>query len=146
MSTTHFTTSITVSATPAEVYSAISNVRGWWQGEITGGTDKLNDEFSYRYEDLHFSKQKIAELIPGSKVVWLVTESDLSFTEKKDEWTGTKIIFEISESDGQTHVQFTHEGLNQSVECYADCSAGWTGLIRKSLVSLITSGKGEKVF
>jgi hypothetical protein len=32
------------------------------------------------------------------------------------------------------------------MECYDNCSSGWENLIQKSLVSLITTGKGTKVF
>lgn len=141
-----FTTSITVGSTPAEVFNAINNVRGWWQGEITGNTDKLNEEFEYRMEDMHFSKQKVTELVPNEKVVWLVTDSNLSFAGRKEEWTGTKIVFEISEVGGKTQLRFTHHGLNSGFECYGACSGGWTGLIQKSLLSLINTGKGKKVF
>ncbi len=45
---------------------------------IEGSTDKLGDVFTYRYEDVHYSKQKITEFIPGKKVVWLVLESSLN--------------------------------------------------------------------
>jgi hypothetical protein len=146
MKTTDFTTTILVDNSPSEVFSAINNVREWWQGEINGSTAKLNDEFSYQMEEMHFSKQKIVEFIPGKKVVWLVTESKLNFVSKKNEWTGTKIIFEISEINNKTQLRFTHLGLVPEFECYGGCSGAWGDLIQKSLLSLITTGKGEKVF
>jgi ribosome-associated toxin RatA of RatAB toxin-antitoxin module len=143
---TDFSTIILVNQTPKEVFNAINNVAGWWQGEIKGGTNKLNDEFTYRMEDIHYSNQKLVELIPNKKIVWLVTESKLTFTKDKSEWTGTKIIFEISKVNNKTQVHFIHSGLVPKFECYGDCSNAWTQLIQKSLFSLITTGKGKKVF
>lgn len=146
MNKENFTTSITVDNSPAEVFNAINNVRGWWQGKIEGNTEKLDEEFSYQMEDIHFSKQKIVEVIPNKKIVWLITESRLNFIKDKSEWTGTKVIFEISEIDNKTQVRFTHLGLFPNVECYDACSNAWQQLIQQSLHSLITTGKGTKVF
>ncbi len=69
-----FTTSFSVDQTPQEAFAAINNVRGWWSGQIEGDTDKLGAEFTYRYKDVHLSKQKITEFIPGKKVVWRVLD------------------------------------------------------------------------
>lgn len=142
----NFTTTITVDAPAQDVYNAINNVSGWWHGEIKGSAAKLNDEFDYRFQHFHYSRQRVIELVPNKKIVWLVTDSNLSFTETKNEWTGTKIIFELAEADGKTQVRFTHEGLVPAFECYGDCSNGWSMLIQKSLYNLITTGKGVEVF
>jgi hypothetical protein len=144
--TKDFTTSIQVDKSPAEVFKAINNARGWWQGEITGKTDKLNDEFTYQVGDVHFSKQKIVELIPDKKIVWLVTESNLSFVSRRDEWTNTTIRFDIRSEAGKTKISFTHHGLVPAFECYGGCSGAWQSLIEKSLFSFITTGTGVKVF
>lgn len=146
MTTQDFTTTISVDQTPLQVFDAINNTRGWWHGQIEGSTDTLNAEFSYRFADVHYSKQKITELVPGKKVVWLVTDSQLNFVKDKDEWTGTEIIFEISELNNKTQIRFTHKGLVPGFECYGGCSNGWTKLIQESLVSLISTGKGKEVF
>ena len=143
---TDFTTILLVDQTPKEVFDAINHVRGWWQGEIKGSTDKLNDEFTYEMGEVHYSKQKLVEVIPGKKVVWLVTDSRLNFTKDKSEWTGTKISFEISEINNKTQLRFTHLGLVPANECYGNCSTAWSQLIQHSLFSLITTGKGKDVF
>jgi hypothetical protein len=141
-----YATSILLDQSPAEVFAAINNVRGWWQGEVKGYTTKLNDEFTYQMGAVHFSKQKIVELVPNKKVVWLVTQSNLSFTAKKDEWTHTRIQFDISSVGGKTKLSFTHRGLVPSFECYEGCSGAWEQLIGRSLFSFITTGKGVDVF
>jgi Activator of Hsp90 ATPase homolog 1-like protein len=141
-----YSTSIVVDKSAAEVFKAINDPRGWWQGEIAGNTDKLNEEFTYQVDDVHFSKQKITELVAGKKVVWLVTESNLGFVAKKDEWTNTKVQFDISTEEGKTKLTFTHHGLVPSFECYGGCSGAWESLIERSLFSFITTGKGIKVF
>ncbi|MDR3679194.1 MAG: SRPBCC domain-containing protein [Flavipsychrobacter sp.] len=146
MQQSNFTTTILVDQTPEQVFNAINNVREWWQGEIEGSTTKLNDEFSYKVADVHFSKQKVTELVPNQRVVWLVTDSSLNFISDKSEWTGTRIIFDIAKQDGKTKLTFTHEGLVPQIECFDACSNAWNQLVKQSLMSLITTGKGVKIF
>jgi len=143
MNKQNFTTTISVDQTPEEVFAAINNVHGWWSGEIEGHTDKLGAEFTYRYKDVHRSKQKVAELIPGKRVVWHVLDSDLSFVTRKSEWNSTDIVFDISEKDGKTEVRFTHVGLVPQYECYGGCSNAWGSLITGNLRNLITTGKAQ---
>lgn len=143
MTTSDFTTTLVVSQTPEEVFNAINNVRGWWSEEIEGGTHKLNDEFTYHYEDVHRCKMKLIEVVPYKKVVWLVMDNYFNFTKDKSEWKGTKIIFEISEQDNKTKLRFTHLGLVPEYECFDICSNAWTQYIQQSLFSLITTGKGQ---
>ncbi len=146
MTTSNYSTTILVDNSKEEVFKAINNVRGWWQGEIEGNTENLNDEFGYSVPGIHFSKQKIVEIIPNEKNVWLITDSKLSFVKDQNEWTGTKIVFEISEVNHKTQIRFSHLGLVPEFECYGDCSNAWSQLIEKSLFSLITTGKGVNVF
>lgn len=143
MNDKNFTTHFTVDQTPEEVFAAINNVRGWWSGEIEGNTDKLGDEFTYRYKDIHRSKQKITELIPGKKVVWHVLDAYLAFTKDKTEWNGTDITFAITKKGDKTEVRFTHVGLVPQFECFDKCANVWGFLISTSLRNLITSDKGE---
>lgn len=141
-----FTTSIAVDQSAEEVFNAVNNVAGWWHGEVLGNSDKEGDEFTYQMKEFHFSKQRVIEMIPNESVVWLVTDSRLTFLKDQDEWTNTKLIFAISKENNKTILQFTHQGLLQDMECYKSCSNGWTKLIRESLFSLITTGAGTEVF
>jgi hypothetical protein len=138
----HYTTSFTVDQSPEEVFAAVNNVPGWWSGEIDGSTDELGAEFTYRYQDIHRSTQKITELVPGKKIVWHVLDSYLAFVEDKTEWTGTNIVFEIARKNGKTELSFTHVGLVPAFPCYNSCSDAWSSYITGSLHDLITTGKG----
>ncbi|MDB5165532.1 MAG: ATPase [Candidatus Saccharibacteria bacterium] len=138
-----FTTSILVEQTPQEVFDAINNVRGWWSGEIEGNPEKLGAEFTYRYSDIHRSTQKVTEFVPAEKIVWHVTDGYLSFVDKKDEWKGTDIIFEINEKDGKTELVFTHRGLVPLIACYLNCSDGWETLVQKNLRNFIITAKDQ---
>lgn len=143
MKNQNFTTTLLVDQTPEEVFNAITNPRGWWSGQIEGDTDKLGAEFTYCVPDVHYSKQKITEFIPGKKVVWHVMDNHMSFISDKNEWTDTKVIFEISKKGNKTELVFTHEGLTPEGECYDACSPAWTQYVQHSLLSLITTGKGD---
>lgn len=139
-----FNTTLSVDQTPKQVFDAINNVRGWWAGDIEGNTDQLGEDFTYRYKEFHYSRQKLVELVPDKKVVWLVTESSINFVKDKNEWVNTKIIFDIVEKDGKTQIRFTHEGLTPQAECYDACSNAWTGYITDSLRRYISSIKTEE--
>ena len=143
MTNQNFTATFLLDQSPQEVFDAINNVRDWWSGEIDGSTDKLGAEFTYRYQDIHRSSQKITELVPGKKVVWHVLDAQISFVKDKREWNGTDILFEITKKGDKTELRFTHVGLVPAIECYGKCAGAWDFYINDSLRSLITTGKGD---
>jgi uncharacterized protein YndB with AHSA1/START domain len=138
-----FTTSFTVDQSPEEVFKAVNNVRGWWSGEVNGDTGRLGAEFTYHYKDMHKTTQKVTEFVPGKKVVWHVTDAELSFVKDKTEWTGTDIVFEIARKDVKTELRFTHLGLVPEFECYGGCSGAWGSLVEGNLRNLIATGKNQ---
>ena len=131
-----FTFSFESSQTPEKIFQELLNVRSWWSGlfgeEFKGASKKINDEFSFNAGDgVHYSKQRLIELVPDKKLVWQVLDSKLTFAEKTDEWTNTKICFEVSKHGNKTKVVFTHQGLVPKFECYANCSGAWTQYLEK---------------
>jgi hypothetical protein len=143
MNNQNFTVSFLVDQTPQEAFQAINNVYGWWTENVVGSSAKLNDEFEVYFGDVHYSKQKLIEVVPGKRVVWRVTDSKLNFIKDKTEWTNTEISFDVSKKGDKTEIRFTHIGLAPDVECYDACSSAWNDYITNSLRKLITTGKGK---
>jgi len=148
MKTQNYTTAncsvtIEVPKSPDDVFGHLTNdVSKFWPEEFEGKSAKINDEFTFTTGDSHYSKNKVVELIPNKKVVWLVTDSTLHWLkEDQHEWTNTKMIFEITTRGDKTVLHFTHEGLVPEKECHAMCKQGWNTVIKDYLFNFISYGK-----
>lgn len=124
----------TSSKNAEEIFPILLDVNKWWKGfydeKIDGESKELGDEFTFSAGDgAHFSIQKLVEKIPDKKLVWLVTESNLSFLENKKEWENTKISFDLEETENGTNVKFKHNGLTPEIECFENCSSAWTNYL-----------------
>lgn len=146
-----FTTTIVVKQSAADVLKTLLNVRAWWSGlydeSFEGSSEKVGDEFSFLAGGgAHYTKQKMVELVQNRKVVWLVTEANLSFVNKTDEWHRTKIAFEISQEPGKTKIVFTHIGLVPEFECYDSCALAWTQYVQERLTDALAKESPRNVF
>ena len=137
-----FTSSISAKISASEATKMINNIPGWWGVTFTGSSDKQNDEFTIKMSGDSFFNFTVAELIPGKRVAWLVTDCNMPWYADKKEWAGNRLIFDLHENNGEAEFTFTHEGLTPDVECYKDCEPGWTHWIKTSLFSYLTTGKG----
>ena len=143
MTNRDITATILVDQSAKEAFDAINRPRDWWGKDIEGPTDILNGEWTYRYGDIHYSRHRTTELVPGRKVVWHVIDSEITILEDKREWKDTKMVFDIAEKDGKTEIRFTHVGLAPAAECYDLCNEAWTSLISDYLRELIETGRGR---
>lgn len=138
-----YTASFVVGQTPEDVFKAINNVRGWWGEDVEGSNDRVGDEFTYRVQDIHYSRLRVVELVPNQTIAWLVLDNHINFVQDQTEWVGTTIRFDISRTGDRTQVRFTHVGLAPQHECYDVCTDAWGSLMHNSLPSLITTGTGH---
>lgn len=143
MSDSSYSVTITVDQTPQQVFAAINSVPDWWSGEVAGVSAKVGDIFAYTVPGIHFSEQTVTEFVPGKKVVWRVSDAELTFVQKKDEWKGTDLVFEIAEKGGRTELRFTHRGLVPDFECHESCSNAWGLLVGGNLKKFIATGKRQ---
>ena len=119
------------SKSPEAIFQLLLDIDKWWSGlfseTITGKSQAIDDEFSFDAGGgAHYSKQKLVELVPNKKIVWLVTDSNLTFLSDTNEWNNTKICFDIVAEGNKTKVTFTHDGLVPQIECYDACSGAWS--------------------
>jgi len=137
-----FSSSISAKISADEAIKKISNVPEWWGITFTGSAEKQHDKFVVKMTGDSYFNFTVTELIPGKRMVWLVTDCYMPWYSDKKEWTNTRLIFDLHENNGVTEVHFQHEGLTPNVECYKDCESGWTHWIKTSLFSYLTTGKG----
>jgi hypothetical protein len=137
-----YRTAIVADVTPKEAFDKISHVSEWWATNFEGSSEKLNDIFTVRFASGDMYKVKVSEFIPDKRIVWQVIDSHQSWVANVTEWTGTKILWEVSAQKDSTQIDMTHIGLVPSFECYDKCIQGWDFLLHKSLIKLLTENKG----
>ena len=100
---------IELAKTPNDIFNHLINLAKWWPEEFEGESAKLNDDFILRSGDSHYSKNKVVEFVPDKKLIWLTTES----FRKSDnfDWSGTKMIFEITPKGDYTRLKFIYDGV-----------------------------------
>ncbi|KOX18808.1 ATPase [Saccharothrix sp. NRRL B-16348] len=138
-----FSTTISTDRTPQEAFAAVVDPRGWWSEHIDGATAEVGDQFTYYYMNDHRCTVELTEVVPGRRVVWRVLDNFFSFTADRTEWTGTDIVFDISETPEGSRLRFTHVGLVPEYECFDLCTKSWGFYVAVSLRELITTGKGR---
>ncbi len=141
---TDYTKSLLLTQTAGEVFTCISErIQEWWTEVYSGSSSARGDEFTVRF-DKSFKTFRIADSIVPEVIVWTCKDAWINVPELTDkrEWTGTKIVWEISSVQGGTNLQLTHVGLTREMECYDLCEKGWDYFLA-SLEKLISTGTGN---
>jgi hypothetical protein len=136
-----FHKTITVSASAEEAMKKISQVNAWWKKDFSGSAEKLDNAFTVPFGAPSFVEFVVSEFSPGKKLAWKVTDCYLPWFKDKKEWNNTEVVFQLSQNNGKTKIDFTHMGLTPEVECYDVCEKGWNGHIN-TLEKFINEGKG----
>jgi Activator of Hsp90 ATPase homolog 1-like protein len=137
-----YRTTLVVCATPGSTYDAVTDPRSWWAEKVEGSAAVAGDEFTFDVPGVHWSRLRVVESSP-ERVEWQVVEARIEYVAEQDEWTGTRIVFELEPVPDGTRLTFVHHGLLPELECYDSCSQAWTALVHGSLRRLVTEGVGE---
>jgi uncharacterized protein YndB with AHSA1/START domain len=138
-----FSTSTTIDGSPAKVFAAILDTRGWWNIAIEGPTAQIGDEFGFEVTGLHRTRIRITDVTANERVEWLVVENEFGFTTDQSEWVGDRIVFELQPAHDGTKVTLTQHGLTPRQECYDVCSNAWNFFVGDSLRMLAEYGQGK---
>lgn len=112
---------ILIEAAPAAVFNALTTsegLRGWWtadsQAEPRAGG---KTELGFHDRSTVF-RMKIAEFKPSRHLVWECVGDD-------EEWTGTRLIWDLHEEDGKTLLEFQHGNWKQQSRYFKTCNSTW---------------------
>ncbi|MEV8378077.1 SRPBCC domain-containing protein [Kribbella sp. NPDC056861] len=138
-----FSTSVTIAASPAVVFAAILDTKGWWNQDIEGPTAQIGDEFRFEVEGLHRTRIRVTDVTPAQRVEWLIVENYFGFVKDQNEWVGDRLVFDLEPTADGTTVRFTQYGLVPELECYDVCSNAWGFYIGESLRTFTEQGQGD---
>ena len=102
----------------------------WWSNRVElfqgGATIRFNKSFvTFDFEPPKDEHQ----------FIWNCREAKMIIEGVDDEaeWEGTKLLWQLDEREGGTHISLTHQGLNTDLECRDICVAGWVRFFENSL-------------
>ena len=128
----------TFASSPDAVLAALQSIEAisaWW-GPATGSAAE-GGRFRADFGEGRYHEIEVGSVEPR-RVVW----ASVSAPHHHGEWEGTTMLFELAPDGAGTELSFRHAGLTPELECYGNCSAGWTQVLA-SLVSYVDTGTGH---
>jgi uncharacterized protein YndB with AHSA1/START domain len=114
--------SITVAAPPAAVYPLVANGRGfqaWWAQDVTVKPDEVTELGFFDRTTVY--RLRPVTLEDNHRAVWQC--------ESGQEWSGTRLIFELENRNATTLVRFSHAGWQKATEFFVSCNTTWGELM-----------------
>lgn len=126
---------IDIHSNKATIYQAITTQEGlsrWWIPDCIAKAE-LGFVNEFVVNSKLTNKMKIIDLVPNERLEWECLESHA-------EWVGTKILFEIDETDGVLYLDFKHSGWKKQTRFCGYCNFHW-GKHLLMLKNLCETGK-----
>jgi len=129
---------VVVSASLERVYNAIATTEGiseWWTRDGVRGESSEGNRIQFFFgQPEPAAVMEVTRLRPHDHVGW-------SCVEGADEWVGTKLNFDLTQTDEESVVLFTHVDWREPTEFMAHCSARWAYFLL-SLKQYLEKGRG----
>ncbi|MEP1033038.1 hypothetical protein [Ekhidna sp.] len=136
----HYTTSLEINRSAADVFKAISSqLDGWW-GHQDHPVTELGTVFKVSWGEPWY-QFKAVKYLPNEEMIWECIDANqiingLEGVQK--EWVGTNVHWRLkSLGDARTQLNFKHEGLVPTFICFNVCSRAWTDFLQQHLVSYL---------
>jgi len=155
MNQQNFHCSIVVPATAREAFEKIGRVWDWWAINFKGCAKGFQGSmgapeagslqgqaFTVHFARTTWSRMEIVEVVPDQFILWKVADCYLPIFKDPYLWKNNFIAWNISPEGDSTRITMTHIGLIPGMECYKDCSKGWSFYVGESLYKLLTEGRG----
>ncbi len=140
--TEDFTAVLRLSDDPAAVtalFTSAAGVSRWWGP--TEGDGSVGGTLVARFGGNGVNAVRVVEAGP-TRVVWVpVVAEGTTPTWHTPEWLGTTLEWEVLPDGAGTELRFRHSGLTPRLECWDDCSTGWTYFL-SSIEALVDTGTG----
>lgn len=140
--------SIQVQASAQNTFEALTTGIQYWWTKPDQPLTKVGDiaKFSFAPNQSYWTFE--ATVLEPNTLVELQCVDALHLHEGQpkeieQEWLGTKLVFVIKESDGQTLIDFKHLGLKPKLLCFEVCEAGWDRFFLDSLKCYLNTGQGK---
>lgn len=133
---------IITKASPQESYDFLTNRIGNWWTLPNGNANAIGDEPTFKFAE-GFWTMKVIDLVENNLVKWKCIEANhlppKLLPKDANEWEGTELEFVIEPHENGSQISFTHYGLNQSLNCFDICEAGWNHFFVKVLLSKLNN-------
>lgn len=127
-----------MSASQEQLFSALTQereIKQWWSEHSSFKAEVGSEASVSFYGGMVEFKLRVAELVPGEKVVWIVEGGP-------PDWENTIITWTFSEGEhGQTSVHLAHTGFASTGGNFAGVNYNW-GWYMTSLMFYLEKGAG----
>ena len=145
-----YTRTFIVPCDPQVVFKAVTEDFDRWWSASSAPLSSVGDESTVTFEPSPaFWRFRVLKLVPDRLVELECVQANHVQEEAPDnireEWLGTRLVWELEPHDLGTKVIFHHHGLVPELNCYETCEAGWDYFLLGSLSRYLNSGVGHPV-
>ncbi len=124
-------------ASSTEFYNALTTIDGlsaWWTSDTIGSAE-LGDSLYFSFGQYAMFEFQVALLNPGKLVSW-------KFLHGNPDWENTYVTFIIEEVEGETVIEFVHDGFQDGYDNFENTNLAWQDYL-SSLQEFCETGVGR---